>query len=120
MGRSYQVPRNVKGESRILFFFSVRSFLTTAGGIIVGVIFVMLFSAIGLGVFGFILLVFCALLGFALGALTIPDTKIMGKFRKAGGELLGDIVWRTLTFNKRKKIYMYDYNRGGDKKWDKE
>ena len=30
MGKSYFVPRKVKGESRILYIFSMKSFITTA------------------------------------------------------------------------------------------
>ena len=35
MGKSYYVPRSAKGESRILYIFSVKSFITTliCGGI---------------------------------------------------------------------------------------
>ena len=51
--------------------------------------------------------------GYVIGALKIPDSKIMGPFRKAGGEYLSDIIFRAITFKKRKKIYLYNLNRGG-------
>lgn len=57
MGRSYSVPRNVKGESRFLYIFSVRSFLTTIGGVFIGWILYYLFAIIGLKVVGFVLII---------------------------------------------------------------
>ena len=49
--------------------------------------------------------------GFLIGALKIPDSPIMGVFRKAGGEYLSDIIFRAITFKRRKKRYIYNYNR---------
>ncbi|MFR3155991.1 MAG: hypothetical protein ACLTON_03455 [Christensenellales bacterium] len=51
--------------------------------------------------------------GYIIGALKIPDSKFMGPFRKAGGEYLSDIIFRAITFKKRKKIYLYNLKRGG-------
>lgn len=113
MGRTYTVPRNVKGESRLLYIFSVRSFLTTAGGAAIGFLFSLIFNMLGLGFVGMITIAIFAILGFAIGSLTIPDSSIVGALRKAGGERLGDILFRTLTFRKRKKIYIYRF--GGKK-----
>lgn len=107
MGRTYTVPRNVKGESRLLYIFSVRSFITTVLGGGVGFVFYLLFSTLGLKTIGWGALGIFAVIGFALGTLTIPDTPIVGNLRKAGGEKVGDILLRTLTFRKRKKIYVY-------------
>ena len=39
--------------------------------------------------------------------MTIPDNPIFGNLRKAGGEKVSDILIRTVTFTKRKKIYVY-------------
>ena len=107
MGNVYNVPRNVKGESRILFIFTVKSFMTTIGGAIVGGVLFLFCSALGTASAGAILLLVSALVGFLIGTLTIPDSPIMGKFRKAGGEPLATILARTLLFYKKKKIYVY-------------
>lgn len=114
MGRTYTVPRNVKGESRLLYIFSMRSFITTVLGGGVGFLFYLLFSMVGLGMFGWIALGIFAAIGYGLGTLTIPDTPIVGGLRKAGGERIGDILFRTLTFRGRKKIYVY--REGGNKR----
>ena len=117
MGRTYSVPRSVKGESRILYIFSIKSFFSTLAFGLIGVLFFLLFKAIGLTKVGIAFIVIFAVFGFVIMTFSIPDTPMMGKFRKAGGEMLGDIIWRTLTFSKRKKIYVY--REGGKKLWDK-
>lgn len=113
MGRTYTVPRNVKGETRLLYIFTMRSFITTALGGLIGFGFFVIFSAIGIAIAGWITLALMAAIGYGLGSLTIPDTPIVGNLRKAGGERLGDILFRTFTFRNRKKIYVY---REGGKK----
>ncbi len=112
MGNVYSVPRNVKGETRILFIFTVKSFLTTIGGLGVGVFFFLFAVALNAQMIGVGCLITCAIIGYCIGTLTIPDSPIMGKLRKAGGEDVGTILIRTLQFYKKKKIYMY---RKGDK-----
>ena len=113
MGKTYTVPRNVKGETRLLYIFTMRSFFTTAVGAGIGFIFSILFSIVGLGAIGMIVIAIFAALGFGIGTLTIPDAKIVGGLRKAGGEQVGDILIRTILFIKKKKIYIYRY--GGKK-----
>jgi len=117
MGRTYGVPRSAKGESRILYIFTVKSLIATALFAGIGIIPYMILSSIGLKTPGIIAIVIFALLGYGIMTLKIPDAPIMGKFRRAGGEQLSDIIWRTLTFSKRKKIYVY--RKGGKKQWDK-
>ncbi|MDD4109223.1 MAG: hypothetical protein PHH93_10945 [Prolixibacteraceae bacterium] len=117
MGRTYTVPRSVKGESRILYIFTVKSLITSILFAAVGVIPYFLLSSIGLKIAGIVFIVIFAAIGYGMSTLIIPDTPILGKLRKAGGELLGDVIWRTITFSKRKKIYLY--REGGKKQWDK-
>lgn len=113
MGRVYSVPRNVKGESRLLLIFTVRSFITTILGGVVGVLFYFIFAGLGLVTVGLISVGVCAGIGYGLGTLVIPDSPIVGNLRKAGGERVSDIVIRTITFKNRRKIYMY--REGGNK-----
>lgn len=113
MGRSYFVPRNVKGESRILYIFTMKSFIFTVVfglvglfiGYIVGSIIdiSLIVKIIIIGVFGGI--------GYVIGAFKIPDSPAMGPLRKAGGEYLSDILFRILTFGSKKKIYVYNIDR---------
>lgn len=48
MGRSYFVPRSTKGESRILYIFTIKSFVfTVAFGLIGALIWYILYSVFG-------------------------------------------------------------------------
>ena len=112
MGRTYSVPRNVKGESRILYIFSIKSLLFTIAFGLVGVLFYFIFKMFNLNVVGVITVIIFAAIGFGVGTLVIPDSPLVGTLRKAGGEAVSDILIRAITFNKRRKIYLY---RGGKK-----
>jgi len=115
MGRTYSVPRSVKGESRILIIFSVKSLMFTIGFGLVGLMIGYLVSMLGLG--GSVTLIVTgifAVIGFGVGALTIPDSPLVGNLRKAGGEPISDILFRTILFKGKKKIYLY--REGGNKR----
>ena len=116
MGKTYGVPRSAKGETRILFIFSIKSLLMTIGGALIGLIFYFIFKTIGLDAIGIGIMIVLAVVGFAMATLTIPDSPLLGKLRKAGGENLGDIVFRTILFGRKKKLYLY--REGGKKLWD--
>ncbi len=71
-------------------------------------------SLLGMNMFvGLVVTAIFGGVGFLFGILKIPDAPIMGKFRKAGGEYLSDIIFRFIFFKNKKKIYMYNLNRGG-------
>lgn len=121
MGRSYYVPRSAKGESRILYIFSIKSFVTTlvCGGIGALIVF-MIKSVIPMSIFTIILLIVpFAVIGYVIGALTIPDVPIMGPLQKAGGENVLDILFRLVSFKGKKKIYIYGIDRKLEKKKSK-
>lgn len=84
MGKTYGVPRSAKGESRILYIFSVKSLLLTLAFGAVGLIFYYILSIIGLGKVGLVITVIFAAMGYGLAELKIPDSPIVGKLRKAG------------------------------------
>ncbi len=112
MGGSYYVPRSVKGESRILFIFTVKSFLLTLAFGMIGVVIWMVGGQFGMPMMaGLISVVVTGGIGFAIGAVTIPDSPAMGPLRKAGGENLFDILVRLVMFRGKKRIYIYDYKR---------
>lgn len=121
MGGSYYVPRSVKGESRILYIFTIKSFAVTLAFGLVGVlIYFILKSFIAISIVGAIIIIaIFAGVGYALSAITIPDVPIMGPLRKAGGENIGAMIIRALMFRGKKKIYLYNHKRevtkGGEK-----
>ncbi len=121
MGGSYYVPRSVKGESRILYVFTIKSFAVTLAFGLVGVLFYFILSSfMSISIVGAIIIIaIFAAIGYALSAVTIPDVPIMGPLRKAGGENIGAMIIRLISFRGRKKIYLYNYKRqvtkGGEK-----
>ena len=121
MGGAYFVPRSVKGESRILFIFTIKSFvLTVAFGLIGALIWFLLGNVIKVSiVVGLILVGLTGAVGYVIGAVTIPDSPMMGPLRKAGGENISDILLRLIAFRGKKKIYLYDYKRGEIKSQNK-
>ncbi len=111
----YQIPRNVKGEGRILFIFSTKALIYTAVGLVIGLIFRYIFKIIGLTTVGTIFMIILALIGFGIGTLKVPNSTAFDITRKTGGENIDDVIMRWLKFklNNKKKIYVY--TEGGTK-----
>lgn len=113
MGRTYTVPRSAKGESRILYIFTIKSLATTVGFGIIGILIYLIlksFMEISLIVMILIIAPFAGI-GYVVGAAKIPDVPLMGPLQKAGGENVSDILFRLITFRNKKKIYVYGLNR---------
>jgi len=104
---TYYIPRNYKGESRILYIFTVKSLITTAIGGAVGSVFFLILSAAGLKLPGVIAMALFAVIGWAVGALNIPTVVAIPITKKIGGEPLGEIILRYIKFRKNRKIYTY-------------
>lgn len=104
---TYYIPRNYKGESRILYIFTVKSLITTAIGAGVGALFFALFSAMSMKIPGLIAMAVFAIIGWAVGALKIPTIVALPITKKIGGEPLGEIIFRYIKFKKNRKIYTY-------------
>lgn len=105
---TYYIPRNVKGETRILIIFSIKSLITTALGALVGLIFYVILGAIGLGTPGLIALIVCAVIGYGIGAIKIPTIVGIPFTKKIGGEPLSEIIIRYIKFKKNRKVYTYE------------
>ena len=104
---TYYIPRNVKGETRLLYIFSVKSLITTAIGAFVGLIFYLMFAIMGLGNVGLIITGVFALIGFAIGAVKIPTIAGIPITKKIGGESLDQIILKYIKFKKDRKLYVY-------------
>lgn len=104
---TYQIPRNYRGESRILYIFTVKSLITTAAGAMVGSIFFLIFKSLNMTPIGIGFMAFFAFIGFALGALKVPTIVMFPITKKIGGEPIGEIIMRYMKFRKNKKIYTY-------------
>nr|MBP3681401.1 PrgI family protein [Clostridia bacterium] len=104
---THYIPKDLRGETRILIIFTVKSLITTAifGG--VGVIFYIIFKLMGMRLVGVIILALLALLGYGFGTIKMP--KITGlKFTKnIEGDSMDEIFMRYIKFKSNKKIYTY-------------
>ncbi len=70
---TYYIPRNLRGETRIFYIFTVKSLITAVIGALIGVIFYFIIGIIiGEKTVGAIILGICAIIGWAIGALKIP------------------------------------------------
>lgn len=106
---SYVIPRNTKGEGRILMIFTKKSFLWTIISASIGLVTIYPICAIlGASLIGLVGILIFGLIGFAIGALKMPNSQNFEILRKTGGEDIDEILLRLLKFKKRgKKIYLY-------------
>lgn len=104
---TYYIPRNVKGETRILYIFSIKSLITTGIGAVIGLPFYLIFATLGSKLVGAIILAVFAIIGFVIGAVKIP--KILGiPFTKnVAGDSIDDVIVRYIKFKKDRKMYTY-------------
>lgn len=106
---THYIPRNVKGEGRILMVFSVKGLIYTAVGAGIGLIFYLLLRSFGLNYLGFALILIFGAIGFAIGTFKVPQTTAFGFTQKVGGENLDDVIRRAIKFRLNKnKIYVYE------------
>ena len=105
---TYNIPRNVKGEGRILFIFSGKSLIYSVIGAVVGLPFYLIFGALKMNLVGIIIMAFFALIGFFIGTFKIPEIGAI-KFTKAvGGEKIDDVIKRAIKFKQKgNKLYLY-------------
>ena len=89
--RTYEIPRNYKGEGRILYIFSTKALIYTAVGAGIGLIFYFILKFIGLQVLGIIITILFGLIGFSIGTFKVPDSKKFIFTQKTGGENIDTI-----------------------------
>ncbi len=104
---TYNIPRNLRGESRILYIFTVKGLITTAGGTLVGALFYLLFMIVGLKTAGLVVLGVFALIGFGIGTIRIPSVAGLQFTKKIAGDSLDDVILKYIKFKRNKKIYVY-------------
>ena len=106
---TYNVPRNVKGEGRILFIFTPKSLVYTVIGAGVGILFYIIFSMLKLKIVGVIFVLLFALIGFSIGTLKVPSIGILKSIKVVAGENIDDVIKRAIAFKRKaNKIYIYD------------
>lgn len=111
---SYNIPRNVKGEGRILYIFSYKAIAYTGVGVLIGAIFYFLFSLFGLDVLGYIFIGVFGFIGFGIGTFKMPDVPFLKEARLAAGEQIDEVIKRAIKFKMNKNKY-YVYTQGATK-----
>ena len=105
---TYNVPRNVKGEGRILFIFSTKALIYTAIGAGIGLIFYLIFLMLDMQFVGVLSVISLGLIGFLIGTFKIPNTNAFKFTQKTGGENIDDVIKRTIKFKMKKtRVYIY-------------
>lgn len=105
---TYYIPRDYKGETRILYIFTAKSLITTGVGALIGSVFFIIFGMIlNYRMVGIIIMAIFGILGWAYGALKIPTVAGIAVTKKVGGESLDEIINRYIKFKARRRIYSY-------------
>lgn len=104
---TYYIPRNVKGETRILYIFTIKALITTAAGAMIGILFYFIFAMMGLKAIGITFVVVLSLIGYGLGMIKIPTLSGIPITKKIGGDPLSEIIMKYIKFKKGKKRYTY-------------
>ena len=113
---SYNIPRNVKGEGRILYIFSTKALIYTFVGILIGSIFYFIFNLMGMSTLGVIFIILFGAIGFVIATFRVPDTSAFKITQKTGGEKIDDVIIRYIKFKLQKgKIYVYDQDKKQEK-----
>lgn len=104
---TYMIPRNTKGEGRILFIFSTKALIYTVVGGLIGMPFYYMFKFMKMSVVGIVIIAILALLGFSIGTFKIPNSDGFKVTRLVGGENIDDVILRYIKFKRKKnKIYI--------------
>lgn len=111
---TYLIPRDLKGEGRILTIFSYKALAYTVVGLVIGYVFYFIFNLISLKTLGIIIMAIFALIGFCIGTFKMPNTKTFEITKKTGGEKIDDVLLRFFKF-KMKKNRIYIYTKEGGK-----
>lgn len=106
---TYNLPRNVKGEGRILFIFSAKALVYTAIGGACGLPLYLIFSMLSMNTVGIIFIALFGLVGFVIGTFKVPESANFKITQKTGGENIDDVIRRGIKFKMQKnKIYVYE------------
>ena len=104
----HEIPRNYKGEGRILFIFSTKALIYTCIGVAIGLIFFFILRTLGFTMLGLIITLIFGAIGFGIGTFKIPESTAFEITKKTGGENIDDVILRWLKFKKNgNTIYVY-------------
>lgn len=105
---THLIPREIDGDARILLIFTPKGFLGVLIGFIPGIILYQICAAFGATILAWVLLGICAVIGFAIGQVKMPESRAFDLFRKTGGEYIKTVITNYYKFKHNKKYYVYD------------
>lgn len=104
---THYIPKDLKGETRILIIFTVKSLITTAIFGAIGLIFYFIFSLIKMKVLGICIFIILALIGYGFGTIKMPRITGLKFTKNIEGDSMDEIFLRYIKFKANKKIYSY-------------
>ena len=113
---AYNIPRDTKGESRILLIFSTKALIYTGIGIAVGSPFYFILKVLNLGTLGLIIMAIFGLIGFIIATFKVPRIAKIPMTKDISGEQIDEAIKRLIKF-KMKKTKHYVLYRGEENKW---
>lgn len=109
--KSYYLPREYRGESKILYIFSVKSLIYTGVGALIGFFINTLLKMLGITKAFIPLLLIFGGIGYIIATLKIPESNNFELTKKTGGEKIDEVIKRWFLFKmKHGKIYIYKEN----------
>lgn len=108
---THSIPRNVKGEGRILMVFSVKALIYSAVGAGIGFLIHLLLGLFGVNNFvvTIVLVLIFGGIGFSIATFKVPETTAFKFTQIAGGENIDDVILRAIKFKANKnRIYVHD------------
>ena len=108
---TYNVPRNVKGEGRILYIFSTKSLIYMAGAAILAIPLYLIFNAMFNQIAGIVAAGVILFIAFSIATFKIPEIGMLKTTKTIGGQKIDDIITRAYKFRKKgNRLYFYSYN----------
>lgn len=107
-GGPYYIPRDLKGEGKILFIFSTKALIYTAIGAGIGLLLAAIIGMFTTSIIKYIGVVVLGFIGFSIATFKVPNMNGLEFTRKTGGEKIDDIIVRAIKFRKNgNKLYVY-------------
>lgn len=108
-GGPYNIPRDTRGEGRILMVFSTKAFIATGIGAFIGFCTIYPICAIfNIKIVGWISMIILGLIGFVITTCNVPNSNNFESLSKNAGENIYEVLKRFIKFKmKKNKIYLY-------------
>ena len=114
---TYNVPRSVKGEGRILYIFSTKSLMYMGAAAIIAIPLYLIFNGIFNQIAGIAAAAVVLFIAFSIATFKIPEIGMLKTTKTIGGQKIDDIIVRTYKFKKKgNRLYLYSYTNEKEEK----